>query len=546
MSQASSRTNEQRPAISARTAAAPIAAGLRRLLATPIDPASLAVFRIGFGALVAWEVWRAFDTNLIRADYDLPRFTFRWWLFDWVRPLPGPLIYVAFAALGVTAALLAAGLFTRIAAGGTFVGMAYWFLLDKTSYLNHRYLATILAALFVVVPAGTAFSIDARRRASTTRKRAGPRSVIEPRVAIPAWPIWLMRFQVGVPYFFGGVAKLNFDWLVRAEPLRSALAVHADLPVVGAWLQNGGVAHVLAWGSAALDLSVPFLLLHRRTRVFAFAAALTFHLINARLFEIGIFPWLMIVATTVFFDPDWPRRIVAVVRRQGAARRTVIGGAALGLLLGALVPESISVVRAAVGAFGVAVLAFHVSERRASVATVRTSSQAAVGRPVRALLTVWIAAQLLVPLVHFAIPGNVYWTEEGNRFSWHMLVRVKTARVVYELTDPATGRTWREDPARYLTRYQLSKLDLPDMILTLAHHIEDAYRARGIPDLEVRVDARASLNMRRPQRYIKRHVDLTEIDRPYVPPADWIVPLRPHEERRTGLSERRTRGGARD
>ena len=511
----------------ARTVARAVAA-----LSAPVDPASLAVFRIGFGAIVAWEVWRAFDTNLIKADYDLPRFMFRWWLFEWVRPLPGPLIYVAFAVLGVAAAFLAAGLLTRAAAAGTFAGMAYWFLLDKTSYLNHRYLATILAGLFVLVPAGAAYSIDARRglsRESLRSIRAARRAAV-----IPSWPVWLMRFQVGVPYFFGGVAKLNFDWLVRAEPLRAALRVHRDLPLVGSLLSSDGVAHVLAWGSTALDLLVPFLLVHRRTRTAGFAAALTFHLINSRLFDIGIFPWLMIVGTTVFFEPDWPRRMIGAARGgRSLQRRAILLGAAAGFALGALVPESFAAVRAIVCAFGVAVLAFHVVERRERLSDAHAASPVSVGRAVRLLFTAWVVLQSLVPLVHFAIPGNVYWTEEGNRFSWHMLVRVKHARVRYEVTDPATRRTWTEDPAKYLTRYQLSKLDVPDMILVLAHHIEDVYRARGYRDVEVRVQARASLNMRRPQRYLKSGVDLTEVRRPYIPPADWIVPLRPYEDQRT-------------
>jgi hypothetical protein len=44
----------------------------------------------------------------------------------------------------------------------------------------------------------------------------------------------------------------------------------------------------------------------------------------------------------------------------------------------------------------------------------------------------------------------------------------------------------------------------------------------------VRVDARAKLNGRRWQRYIRREVDLTSVPRPYLPPADWIVPLKPY------------------
>ena len=493
---------------------------IRDALTVPVDPSSLAVFRIGFGALIAWEVWRAFDTNLIRADYDLPPFLFRWWLFEWVRPLPGPLIYVAFAVLGVAAVSLALGFRARVSAAIVFAGMAYWFLLDKSSYLNHRYLATIVAFLLILMPANAAHSLDARRKAAVAR-------------TIPAWPVWLVRFQIGVPYFFGGVAKLNFDWLVRAEPLKSALAVHADLPLVGALIENNAVAHVLAWGSAGLDLSVPFLMLHRRTRVAAFAFSLAFHFINARLFEIGIFPWLMIVGSTVFFEPDWPKRMIRALRGGASRTRTVTAaGAVVGFAIGAFVPETFSLVRALAGAFGVAVLAFHVVGGRATATEPATSpglQRPVLARPLAVFLAAWIGVQCIVPLAHFAIPGNEYWTEEGNRFAWHMLVRVKTARVIWHVTDSSTGRTWRADPRRFLTNYQRSKLDVPDMILQFAHRLEEIYRAAGIDDVQVRVDARAKLNGRRWQRYIRREVDLTTVPRPYLPPADWIVPLKPYQ-----------------
>ena len=91
---------------------------------------------------MAWEVWRAFDQNLIAADYELPTFQFRWWLFDWVRPVPGRWIYVAFAILGFAGLAVAIGLFYRWQRSSCCSESAYWFLLEKAAYLNHRYLAS--------------------------------------------------------------------------------------------------------------------------------------------------------------------------------------------------------------------------------------------------------------------------------------------------------------------------------------------------------------------------------------------------------------------
>ena len=67
----------------------------------------------------------------------------------------------------------------------------------------------------------------------------------------------------------------------------------------------------------------------------------------------------------------------------------------------------------------------------------------------------------------------------------------------------------------------------PDLILQLAHHIRDDYESRGIADVEVRVDAIASLNGRPPRRLIDPTVDLTTIE-DSIAPAVWILP-RPEE-----------------
>ncbi|MDF2697959.1 MAG: Vitamin K-dependent gamma-carboxylase, partial [Labilithrix sp.] len=47
---------------------------------------------------------------------------------------------------------------------------------------------------------------------------------------MPAWVLWLVRFQIGLVYFYGGVGKLETDWLFRAMPLRIWLAANGDFP----------------------------------------------------------------------------------------------------------------------------------------------------------------------------------------------------------------------------------------------------------------------------------------------------------------------------
>ncbi len=486
-----------------------------------MDAAGLAVFRIGFGVISAWEIWRAYDGNQIAADYDVPRHLFRWWAFEWVKPAPGRWLYIAFAIAAIAALFVAAGLFYRVAAVVHFLGITYWFLMEKANYLNHRYLTVLFAFLLIFVPAHALWSVDARRKPWVRSE------------SVSSWALWLLRVQVALPYFFSGVAKLNHDWLVRGEPLRTWLADQTDFPVIGALFTQEWIVRAMGIGSTLLDLSMPFLLLYRRTRTFAFALAVAFHFMNARLFEIGIFPWMMIVATTLFFDPDWPRRMVTVVRRSTVAAVVVSGAFVIGFVIGGFLPKSFVPLQALIGGAGVAVLAFHLlprDVREADTGTAHTMTSPWRGfvltRAATGALIVWVAVQALVPFRHFLIPGNVQWTEEGQRFSWHLLVQSKRFAVRYEVTDPNTGRSWIEDPRRHLTTHQISKLNDPDLLLQFARYLDYYYRRKG-RDVEVRAEAVAQLNGRPAQHFVEPFTDLSSVRRPYIPPAAWIVQLEP-------------------
>ena len=66
----------------------------RRILLTKIqkrafaqvDIASLIFFRIAFGLLMTWQVWRFFSDHRIRPFWIEPRFLFKYYGFSWVRP----------------------------------------------------------------------------------------------------------------------------------------------------------------------------------------------------------------------------------------------------------------------------------------------------------------------------------------------------------------------------------------------------------------------------------------------------------------------------
>jgi hypothetical protein len=369
-------------------------------------------------------------------------------------------MYLHFAALAVLAACVLVGFRTRAATLLFTLGFAYAHLIDKTNYLNHYFLVVAMGLLGAALPWARVASVDAWRA-----RRAG---VALPPV--PAWALWAARIQLGLVYTFGGLAKLRADWLLHAQPLRIWLAANSDFPVLGGLFQQPAAAFVLSWGGAAFDLAAPWLLLGRRTRPWGYALVVLFHLTTARLFHIGMFPWLMIAWTPIFFDPSWPRRWV---KRLGPATAAGEAAPAGGLAL------------------GVAVL---------------------------------LAVQVVLPFRSLLYPGQLLWREEGFRFSFNVMLMEKDGSAEFRVRDPDSGRTFLVEPTQLLTRYQARMMATqPDMILQAAQALAAQYRGRGVARPEVRADVFVSLNGRPSARFIDPQVDLAR-ERDGLCAQRWILP----------------------
>ncbi|MFW6125415.1 MAG: HTTM domain-containing protein, partial [Pirellulales bacterium] len=279
-------------------------ASLREQLAAPVDAASLVFFRIAFGAVMLWTAVAHLSNDWVESKFLAPAFLFKYYAFEWVRPWPGVGLYVHFVVMGVLACCVLAGLWYRASVALLFVAWTYVFLLDQSLFLNHHYLMCLLSFLMLFVPAHRCLGVDARRRPWL---RAD---------TVPAWSLWLVRAQLAIVYVYGGLTKIDADWL-RGAPMRQVLEGHKDLPLLGGLFTQEWFVYGTSYGALLLDLFIVPLLLWRPTRAAAFVAALVFHLSNAYLFPIGVFPWLMIAATTLFFPPDWPRRTLAAVPQLG-------------------------------------------------------------------------------------------------------------------------------------------------------------------------------------------------------------------------------------
>ena len=378
-------------------------------------------------------------------------------------------MYIHFALLGLASLCVALGFRYRLSIIAFFALFTYVELIDKTTYLNHYYWVSLASLLMIFLPLNRYASMDARRNPSL---RAD---------TVQAWVVWALRAQVGVVYFFGGIAKLNPDWLLRGQPMRIWLYNTSDLFLIGPLLREEWVAFAMSWCGAAFDLTIVYWLLWRRSRPLAYAVLVVFHVATWLLFPIGMFPWIMIFASLIFFSPDWPHRLKSrVLGRQEPPSEPVTGE-------GDDVSPSRRVIAAA------------------------------------ALALVFVLAQFATPLRHWAYPGNVRWNDDGYRFSWRVMLTEKTGHVRFRVTLPTLAETRLVYPEDYLTPIQTERMAYqPDMILATVRLI--AHDFRSLDDaVEVRADAFVSFNGRPVARFVDPDVDLARIE-PGIWPKRWVLP----------------------
>lgn len=444
----------------------------------PVDIASIVFFRVAFGLLLVWHVCDYWQQDHIRSLWLEPRFHFAFYGFSWVHPWPANWLYLHWAAFGVAAACLALGFCYRASAIFLCFTSTYFFLLDEAYFVNHTYLICLLNFLFAIIPAHRALSIDAWLRPSLRGQ------------TLPAWNLWLLRLQMGVVYFFGGVAKLSPDWL-QGEPMRHYLSLHPDFPVIGRFFASESMVYIASYSSLLLDLLIVPLLLWRRTRIPAFGLAVLFHVMNSQLFTIGIFPWLAIAATTLFFSPDWPRRFINRLKIGKAEERPAATAPA-----GSLVRQ----------------------------------------RLVLAFVILYSAIQLLVPLRHLLSHGGVEWTFGPHRFSWRMYVQSQAVQSRFYVTDPNTGAEVRIAPQQFLNQRQASIMSYtPDIALQFAHYLATELPRRGPNPLIVQARIQTMINGRKFQLYLDPTVNLAAERRPFLFRPRWLKeikdPLPPLGER---------------
>ncbi len=455
----------------------------------PVDIASLVFFRIVFGILGLVDVFNSWAYyHLMENAYDVEAFQFYYFGFAWVKVFPEPWMTLFFFLLMFCAASIAAGWRYRLSAVIFFFGFSYLFLLEKAHYLNHGYLFCWISFVMIWLPADRSFSLAVLQDPGKARSK------------IPAWSVFILPFLMGVVYFFGGIAKLNPDWL-RGVPINFWVQARSDLPLIGPLLEHPWAPYFFSYGGLMLDLFIVPLLLMRRTRKWAFLFVLFFHTMNLALFSIGIFPFLSLALTAMFFPPDFPRKVI----------RWLEGKLALVARLKLTWENRLARARDRHSKPEPPKLLWQENPRyRAAILT---------GLALVALFHV------IAPLRHHLFPGDVAWTEEGHRYAWRMMLRAKTGYGKFLVVNTQSADTLQVDPRKELQGKQARKLlTHPDMILAYAHHLRDTYQEEWQAPVEVYADIMVRLNDDDYARMIDPDVDLARVEWKFFRPSPWILP----------------------
>ncbi len=435
-----------------------------------VEAAPLAVFRILFGLMMFVSIVRFWSYGWIEKLYVQPQFFFSYYGFEWVKPL-GDYTYLIFFVCGFSALMVAIGYKYRIAMALFFVSFTYIELMDKTTYLNHYYFISVVSFLMLFLPANTYFSVDARQHPKKAFKY------------VPVWTINSLKLLLGIVYVYAGLAKLNSDWLVKGMPLKIWLPSKFDTPLLGNLVQTEWAPYAFSWLGTGYDLFIPFLLLYRRTRVLAFVAVVVFHVLTRVLFPIGMFPYIMIVSTLIFFDARVHRKILGFFTKMLRLSKTLDG----------------------VGA------------------TWRPKNSFKMAYVV---LIGFFALQVLVPFRYLCYPGELFWTEEGYRFSWRVMLVEKSGYAQFKIVNGDSGKWFYVDNSDFLTPFQEKQMAFQaDFILEYAHYLKEHFEKQGHAQVEVYVDNQVALNGRLSTTFVDPAVNLAAQKESFAH-KNWIIPFK--------------------
>ncbi|HCS19883.1 MAG TPA: HTTM domain-containing protein [Bacteroidetes bacterium] len=434
----------------------------------PTAIAPLAGFRVLFGLAMFISTLRFILLGWVDDHYIQPLVHFTYYGFSWVKAGPAWFMYAVHGVLLLSAIGVMLGYRYRLSAVLLFLCFTYTELIDLSYYLNHYYYVSLVCLLLIFLPAHAAYSFDAKQGRQNAYTH------------IPRWmPLSLMG-MMAIVYTCAGLAKINQDWLIHALPLKIWLPASYDLPVLGplfAWKYS---PWIFSWAGMLYDCSIAIFLFNRKTRPWAYLSVIIFHSLTGILFQIGVFPLVMMAGTLIFFSADWHTRWLSRIRPWS-------------MVHGPWSNEAWSDLK---------------------------SRYSLTAR----LFALFFAIQLIFPWRYLLYPGNLFWTEEGYRFSWRVMLVEKAGTAQFYVQEQGSDRKGQVVNSEFLNLHQEKQMSYqPDMLLQYARFLHEHYKNQGLKNPVVTAEVYVTMNGRPSHLYIDSTLDLAQVQDNWKPKT-WIKP----------------------
>jgi vitamin K-dependent gamma-carboxylase len=428
----------------------------------PIDNSQIVLFRMLFGFLMVAESFGAIATGWVKKTLVDPQFTFSFFGFEWLQPLPGNGMYFYFILMGIVSLMVMLGYRYKLNILALAVLWSGAYFMQKTSYNNHYYLVMLMTWGMVFMNPHHYASFDVKRIKTATH-------------FCPNWNRLFFVILVLLVFTYGAIAKFYPGWW-SGDFIKNSFSHKTNYWLIGPLLGKEWFQQFITFSGVIFDATIIPLLIWKRTRIFAFIGLVIFNIFNAAVFQIGIFPFTVIALTVFFFETKTIRKLFF-------------------------------------------------SKKQYTHVPVLDHQKQNNNTFTFSILIIFFLLQFALPLRHHFIPGDVNWREEGHRMSWRMMLRTKRGAINLEAVNPKTQERFFIKKEKYLSKDQIKELATkPDFLYQFVQRLKKEYTKKGITDIEIYCKvSRVRLNGNKAKPLFKFDVDLAKVEWNYFGRNEWVL-----------------------
>ncbi|CAH3987282.1 unnamed protein product [Pieris brassicae] len=437
-------------------------------------------------------------------------------LIPFVTAVPMPYMALVYLVLWLGALGITLG-YKYSLASWTFT-IAYWylFLIEKSFWNNHSYLFGLVSFLLSFTQAGCFWSVDAYLDPSLKK------------TTVPYWNYFVLKYQFFILYFMAGLKKGTAEWLTGYSV--NHLSEHWVFAPFKLLLTAPQINYLIVhWFIFVFDLTIAFWMMYSKTRHIAMAFCGLFHLMNIRLFSIGMFPWVCLSTMPLFYAFDWPKRVYQILLVWLLNHNKAMSKITRAICIETQtnkekkcktkeIKDTTEITKDDLNTNK------EESTTRDKGDEEKESKNESKSRGKTILLILlFVFSQAFLPFSHFITKGYNNWTNGLYGYSWDMMVHTWDVNsVVIQIVDNTKQAEYYLDPYIFTPNNRWTRYG--DMIHQYAHCLKDKFASKQT-NISIYFDIWCSLNGRFTQRMFDDKIDMLNVSWSPFRPVSYLMPL---------------------